>query len=163
MQSKSSARASEEMSDRTFRIVNRSNLDCLFEMCSTDPEDVSLEARYLKLISVAKVDNQHMNNDQLDSAHLFDDMCTLPAKHILERLVRNSQAYKVDLVHALNTQNQKFQLSQKINKIDYLQRMSDYDASFDIEMTYTWLDWRIMDLLNYGNLEISDVDEEQQL
>ena len=38
--------------------------------------------------------------------------------------------------------------------------MSDYDASFDIEMTYTWLDWRIMDLLNYGNLEISDVDEE---
>ena len=45
------------MSEKTFRIVNRSNLDCLFEMCTTDPDDASIEARYLKLKSVVKVDN----------------------------------------------------------------------------------------------------------
>jgi len=45
------------MSEKRFRIINQTNLDCLFELCSTDPEDRSLEDRYLKLISVAKIDN----------------------------------------------------------------------------------------------------------
>lgn len=62
-------------------------------------------------------------------------------------------------MHALNTQNEAFELRQRINKIDYLQSMNDYQAGFDIEMTYTWLDWRIMDMLEYGDLEIDAVDE----
>ena len=48
-------------SDRTFRIVNRSNLDCLFELCSNDADDLDPSARYIKLLSVVKIDNLHAN------------------------------------------------------------------------------------------------------
>lgn len=48
-------------SERVFRIVNQSNLDCLFEMCTTDPADRDISKRYLKLISCVKVDNLHEN------------------------------------------------------------------------------------------------------
>ena len=41
--------------------------------------------------------------------------------------------------------------------------MWDYHASFDIEMSYTWLDWRIMNLLELGQKEIEDVDEDQKI
>lgn len=41
--------------------------------------------------------------------------------------------------------------------------MKDYHASFDIEMSYTWLDWRIMNLLELGQKEIRDVDADQKI
>ena len=93
------------ITEKSFRIVNKSNLDCLFEICSKDPEDRSIDARYLKLISVAKVDNLHQNTERLDAAHLIDEPQTLEAADVLNRLARVSQDYKVSLVHALNTNN----------------------------------------------------------
>ena len=41
--------------------------------------------------------------------------------------------------------------------------MADYQAGFDIEISYTWLDWRIMNLLGLGDIEIEDVDEKQKI
>ena len=43
--------------ERRLRIVNESNLDCLFEMRNKDPDDKFIEDRYLKLLSVVKIDN----------------------------------------------------------------------------------------------------------
>jgi len=74
--------------ERTLRIVNEGNLDCLYEMCSTDPKDSSIEARYLKLVSVVKVDNLHENMLIQDSAHLLHDRVTLHKRDVLERLIR---------------------------------------------------------------------------
>ena len=43
--------------------------------------------------------------------------------------------------------------------------MWDYHASFDIEMSYTWLDWRIIDLIIDPDVDVQldDVDEDQRL
>ena len=57
--------------ERTIRVLNSSNMDCLFKMASTDDEDRDLNARYLKLISIVKVDNQHENLSKMDSKHYF--------------------------------------------------------------------------------------------
>ena len=78
------------ITEKTFKIVNKSNLDCLFEICSKDPLDRTLEARYLKLISVAKVDNLHQNTEKLDAAHLIDEPQTLDAADVLNHLARVS-------------------------------------------------------------------------
>ena len=43
--------------ERTLRIINASNIDCLFELSSTDPKDLHEKDRFLKLISHVKVDN----------------------------------------------------------------------------------------------------------
>ena len=43
--------------ERTLRIVNWGNLDCLYEMCFKDPKDRSIEGRHLKLVSMVKIDN----------------------------------------------------------------------------------------------------------
>ena len=53
--------------ERILRIVNESNLDCLFEMCYKGPKDNDVGSRYLKLLSAVKVDNQHENMTKLDS------------------------------------------------------------------------------------------------
>ena len=63
----------------------------------------------------------------------------------------------------MNTNNPKFDLLQLINGVDYDQLLTDYNASFDVQLSFTWLDWRIMDMLQKGTVKIEDVDEEQQL
>ena len=53
--------------ERRFRVINRGNFDCLFEMCSTDPLDRDVSSRYLRLVSTVKIDNLHENQIRLDS------------------------------------------------------------------------------------------------
>ena len=50
-------------SDTVLRIVNQSNLDCLFEMQSVSAKGVPLSKneRWLKLISASKIDNLTYN------------------------------------------------------------------------------------------------------
>ena len=74
--------------------MNESNLDCLFEMKNDDPEDKHMKDRYLKLLSVVKIDNQHENMVTIDSPHLLMERVTLEARDVLERLIRMSQNYK---------------------------------------------------------------------
>ena len=50
-----------------------------------------------------------------------------------------------------------------INRMDYLQNIKDKDSSFNIELSYTMMDWRIMDLLDHGKLEIEEVAEKLRL
>ena len=47
--------------ENVLRIVNAANLDCIFQLSSTDPSDQDIDARYLKLISCVKVDNLFIN------------------------------------------------------------------------------------------------------
>ena len=75
-------------SERVLRIINESNIDCLFEMQSTDPEDKEPSSRYLKLISTVKVDNSYENLQQLDSNHFFSDKSVLESRDVLDRLIR---------------------------------------------------------------------------
>ena len=82
--------------------MNKSNLDCLFQICSTDSQNLTIESRYLRLMSVVKVDNMHQNMTELDSPHLIDDPQILEIDDVLNRIVRISQNYKVSLVHGLN-------------------------------------------------------------
>ena len=95
-------------SERVFRIVNQSNLDCLFEMCTSDKNDRDINLRYLKLLSVVKVDNLHENQLKMDSPHLLSDRLPLEDRDVLERLIRINQSYKTELSHALNTGMRNF-------------------------------------------------------
>ena len=108
------------VSDKRIRFINRSNLDCIFEIKTTDPRDKKVEARYLELISVAKVDNEFRNLQSLDCPHMIDHPNMLLPNDTIERLIRCNQQYKVGLIHALNTNNVKYKLVSKINKVDYV-------------------------------------------
>ena len=59
-------------SENRLRFVNASNLDCIFEIRTTDPKDEDINARYLELVSAVKIDNEHKNFYRLDSNHLLD-------------------------------------------------------------------------------------------
>lgn len=150
--------------ERILRIINESNLDCLFEMCSTDPNDSDVDARYLKLLSVVKVDNLHENIAQLDSNHYFTDRAFLEPRDVLERLIRTNQEYKTSLQHALNTGNKRHNILEKINKIDFSQPWEEHNSSFDVELSFTWLNWRVSDLvISDPNFDLQFTDKEQQV
>ena len=74
--------------DRQIRIINESNLDCLFEMTSYDPHDRDIKDRYLELLSVVKIDNLHENKLRIDSPHLLLERLPLAERDVLERLIR---------------------------------------------------------------------------
>lgn len=153
-------------SERTFRIVNRSNMDCLFEMCTRDgKQDKDIKNRYLKLLSCVKVDNHHENMYKLDSPHLLLDRHPLEDRDVLERLIRMNQSYKTSLSHALNTNQKGFKLLQQINRVDFSQPWTLQDSSFDIENSFTSLDWRIIELVEDADtdFEIKDIEKEQRL
>lgn len=84
---------------------------------------------------------------------------------MLERLIRMNQAYKTNLTHALNLKKldknlNNFKLLPLINKIDFTQPWTDPNSSFDIENTFTWLDWRIIDRVEDPELDfyIDNID-----
>jgi len=76
------------VTEKVIRFVNESNLDCLFEICTSDPEDLDVSARYFKMLSAVKIDNLHENKKFRDSPHLLLDRKPLPNRDVLERLIR---------------------------------------------------------------------------
>ena len=119
----------------------------------------------MKLLSSVKIDNLHENQIRLDSQHLLSQRCTLDDRDVLERLIRLNQKYKVNLTHALNMGRKDFNPLHQLNTIDYTQPWTLYDSSFDVEMSFTWLDWRIINKVIDPriNVHFGDIDEEQQL
>ena len=104
-----------------------------------------------------------MNMYKLDSGHLLQDPLAIPNYNVIERLIRQSQFYKVGVQHSLNTQNESLRIRNLINRMDYLLNIKDKDSSFNVELSYTMLDWRIMDLLDHGKLDIEEVAEKLRL
>ena len=75
-------------SERRLRIINEGNIECIFEMCTSDPDDKDIDARYLKLQSSAKIDNEFENMTQRDSPHMISQPLPLMHEDVLERLIR---------------------------------------------------------------------------
>ena len=88
--------------ERRLRIVTQNNLDCIFEMRTTDQQDLDQSQRYLKLLSVCKVDNLHQNSVQLDSPPFYLDPKQLEPGDVTSRLIRMNQNYKMAMMHAIN-------------------------------------------------------------
>lgn len=76
------------ISEDSFRIINESNMDCIFEICSSEESAISAEAsldadqaaaerRYLKLVSCVKLDNRFENQKKLDARHFICEPTTL--------------------------------------------------------------------------------------
>ena len=83
---------------------------------------------------------------------------------MLERLIRMNQAYKTNLVHALNSGDKRYNIRESFNKMDYAQEWNGMNSSFDCELSYTWLDWRIQDTINGSpDFRMVDIDEEQKI
>ena len=140
-------------------MINQSNIDCLFEICSEDKKDKDRSKRYIKLLSCVKVDNLHENQMKLNSPHLLSHKLILEDEDVLERLIRINQSYKTELSHALNTGQKDFHLMRQIYRMDYRKPWNDQNSSFDIELSFTWLDWQIMDMVNSAeHFYIEDID-----
>ena len=103
------------------------------------------------------------------SGHFIKDPCVLKCTEITERLIRRNQAYKVNLAHAkfyTHDKNKKYNLLENIFSIDYLQPWDDVLARFDTEVTFTLLNWRIIDKLvadSSFDLENTDVELQRDL
>ena len=65
------------VTEKIIRFINESNLDCMIEICTTDPEDKDIDKRYFKLISAVKVDNLFENLTELNSPHMMLDRTVL--------------------------------------------------------------------------------------
>ena len=147
------------ISDKRIRFINQSNLDCIFEIKTNDSSDKRVEARYLELISVAKVDNEFRNLKKLDCPHMMDHPNMLLPNDTIERLIRCNQQYKVGLTHALNTDDKNYKLVTKINKVDYVKAWGGLNQSFEIEQSFTLLNWRIMELITgQSSFSIDSID-----
>ena len=48
-------------SEKRLRIINESNIECYFDLETSDPQDKDIKARYLKLVSSVKIDNEYEN------------------------------------------------------------------------------------------------------
>jgi len=84
------------VTEKIIRLVNESNLDCLFEIISTpDPQNDSKEVRSLKLLSAVKVDNLFENFKTRDSPHYILDKKEFESRDVVDSLIRQNQKYKV--------------------------------------------------------------------
>ena len=139
-------------------------------MQTTDEYDYDPEQRFLKLISVCKIDNQHTDVTRHDSPHFYHQPFSLNSRDVIERLIRANQNYKIKLQHAMNQRLcedmhvfEELVLDQ-IHRIDYSQPWGDLQADFSVEKSYTWLDWLIIDdLIKNPIFELKDVTDEQTI
>ena len=70
------------------------------------------------------------------------------------------------LLHAMNRDNpMKLNPLSLINKVDYTQSWFHKKSSFDIENSFTWLDWRIINKFEEPEtgFSIEDIDQAQKL
>lgn len=77
-------------SERHLLIINESNIESIFELCTTDKNDQSMEARYLKLVSSVKIDNEYENMRRRDSPHMIMQPTQLEPRDVIERLIRKN-------------------------------------------------------------------------
>ena len=84
-----------------------------------------------------------------------------------------NQAYKTNLSHAINIARipknqatdedliQEFDILQQFNRMDFSQPWNKQNSTFECELSFTWLDWRIADTLDAApDFQITDIDEE---
>jgi len=90
------------MTERRLKIINESNIECLFDIVSSDPNDMDKKARRLVLTSSVKIDNEFENMRKQDSPHMILQPLPLEHEDVLERLIRMNQNYKSSLQHAIN-------------------------------------------------------------
>lgn len=77
-------------SELRLRIVTQTNLDCVFEICSTDMEDKDQSQRFMKLLSACRIDNMHTDNFRANSPHYFLDPFSVTTRLVTERLIRKN-------------------------------------------------------------------------
>ena len=112
------------------------------------------------------MDNLHENVTNHDSPHLLLQPEPLETFDTLDRLIRTSNRYKTKLQHALNMKDTEFRPATLIMNVDYTQAWSDRGSAFDVENTFSWLDWIIaQETLSGKNktFQLEKVDQEQQV
>ena len=60
--------------------------------------------------------------------------------------------------------NRDFNVANLINRVDYLQKWDSKMSSFDVELSFTVLDWLIADKIIYDkDFSVDDVETEQRI
>ena len=156
----------QDSKENRLHLVNQSNIDCIFEII----EHKEPSKRGLKLVSVCKIDNLNTDINKPDSPHFFYEPYKLEATHVTERLIRMNQNYKRAMLHAINLKthedDDKFveYMVQHVQKIDYMQSWQDIDSYFAIDMSFTWLDWLIIEeAIRNEKFKMKKVSDQQKL
>ena len=75
-----------------------------------------------------------------------------------------NQEYKRSLITAMTLHDKKYNLLEKIQNIDYMQHWGKSSSSFDIQLSFTWLDWRILEqLIHDESFDLGNVETEQKI
>ena len=90
------------LEEKRLKIINESNIECIFDIVTSDPKSNDISTRYLKLVSSVKIDNEYENMRERNSPHMIMQPAPLEHRDVLERLVRMNQEYKCSLLHAIN-------------------------------------------------------------
>ena len=64
----------------------------------------------------------------------------------------------------MNMHYQNFNLLERIYNIDYMQSWGKTVSSFDIQLSFTWLDWRIIEqIIHDESFDLANVETEQKI
>ena len=123
-------------------------------MASTDPTISDRDKYSLKLISYCKIDNLYTDLRQQHPVHYYHQQDQLKPRHVIERLIRANQSYKVELQHKKTLLQISFVnniadwqqiVLEQINRIDYLEPWGHLRSEFTAEKTFTWPDWLVIE------------------
>ena len=144
------------VNDKIIRILNEEGLDYL--LC----------AETFKLFSFTKVDNQKQDIDSLNPVHAFLDPVPLGLNEVFLRLLRKSQNQKIwlDQFKQLSPKNHvpQDERLKKLFTVDYSKIPDTLNNAFVAEVSFTVLDWLILDKSRKSSeFTIKDVDDDQQM
>ena len=97
------------------------------------------------------------------------DRQVVASRDVLDRLIRRNQDYKLQLLHTLNIGKKKtlekldreFDPLHSLNSIDFNQKWGNKMSNFDVELSFTVLDWKIAETVVYDrNFKIDNVEHE---
>jgi len=142
------------VTDDTIRIVDNLYVDCIFE----------IQKNNLKLISQCKLDNQYALKRTLGVEECQLNVIDASRTSVYDRLILIGQDYKTRLTHLQNLQNtgtaSEFNLLANLFRVNYEANWDDPLARFDVELSFTMIDWSLVDQLVRHNEEQIEYNNE---
>jgi hypothetical protein len=141
--------------NKHIRIINKGGMDCIVDFMTG------------KQVQTTQIDNFEVNF--FDHKHSIKDQIPIAQEETLDRLINMSQDFKFKQQKSermeFSSDWEKLLHSYKaMYKVDYSQEMNEKNeqpAFFSTEMSFTYLDWHIIDkILNERDFDFSNIDEE---
>ena len=124
----------------------------------------------LDILSISKIDN--FKSDTFNDPHVILDPLPLEVSEVFERLLRISNQQKVHIDHMKwyttnepeEAHKKKNYLVEKLYSVDYSEDWVGEESLFMAQLSFTMLDWLIMDrMVKHPDFQVENIDQEQTL